>query len=85
VCGIDYYNNDKIAEWKNSILMTTLKDASLRQLKLSTDGNSVASTSIFFKNEYGRIRDICISPSGNVYLSTSNGGNDDKIVEITKL
>jgi len=84
VCGIDYYNNDKIPEWKNSILMTTLKDASLRQLHLSTDGNSVASTSIYFKNDYGRLRDICISPSGNVYICTSNGGNDDKIIEISK-
>ena len=85
VCGIDYYNSDKIPAWKNSILMTTLKDASLRQLKLSADGNSVVSTSIFFKSEYGRIRDICFSPSGNVYLCTSNGGNADKIIEITKL
>ncbi|HET6721195.1 MAG TPA: PQQ-dependent sugar dehydrogenase [Chitinophagaceae bacterium] len=84
VCGIDYYNNDKIPEWKNSILMTTLKDASLRQLKLSTDGNSVASTSIYFKNDHGRLRDICISPSGNVYICTSNGGNDDKIIEVSK-
>jgi len=84
VCGIDYYNSDKIPAWKNSILMTTLKDASLRQLKLSADGNSVASTSIYFKNEYGRLRDICISPLGNVYICTSNGGNDDKIFEITR-
>jgi glucose/arabinose dehydrogenase len=85
VCGIDYYNNNKIPSWKNSILMTTLKDASLRQLKLSTDGNSVISTAIFFKNSYGRLRDICISPSGNVYICTSNGGNDDKIIEVSKL
>ena len=85
VCGIDYYNNDKIPSWKNSILMTTLKDASLRLLKLSSDGNSVVSTSIFFKGKYGRLRDICISPAGNVYICTSNGGNDDKIIEITKL
>ena len=85
VCGIDYYNNDKIPVWKNSILMTTLKDASLRQLELSSDGNSVVNTTIFFKNNYGRLRDICISPSGNVYLCTSNGGNDDKIIEVTKL
>jgi len=85
VCGIDYYNNDKIPAWKNSILMTTLKDASLRQLKLSSDGNSVVSTSIFFKDIYGRLRDICISPSGNVYLCTSNGNNDDKIIEVAKL
>ena len=84
VCGIDYYNHDKIPEWKNSILMTTLKDASLRQLKLSADGNSVTSTSIYFKSDHGRLRDICISPSGNVYICTSNGGNDDKIIEISK-
>lgn len=84
VCGIDYYNNDKIPEWKNSILMTTLKDASLRQLKLSADGNSVTSTSIYYKDGYGRLRDICISPSGNVYISTSNGGNNDKIIEIKR-
>ena len=83
VCGIDYYNNDKIPAWKNSILMTTLKDASLRQLKLSSDGNSVVSTLIFFKNTYGRLRDICISPSGNVYLCTSNGSNNDKIIEVS--
>ena len=85
VCGIDYYNNDKIPDWKNSLLMTTLKDASLRQLKLSSDGNAVESSSIFLKDVYGRLRDICISPSGNVYLCTSNGGNDDKIIEVSKL
>lgn len=85
VCGIDYYNNDRISSWKNSILMTTLKDQSLRQLKLSTDGNSIISTSVFFKNEYGRLRDICISPDGKVYICTSNGSNDDKIIEIVRM
>ena len=85
VSGIDYYNNDKIPTWKNSILMTTLKDASLRQLKLSNDGNSVVSSSTFFKDSYGRLRDVCISTSGNVYVCTSNGQNNDKIIEITSL
>lgn len=85
VCGIDYYNHDRIPTWKNSILMTTLKDQSLRQLKLSNDGNAVVSTSTFYKNQFGRLRDICISPEGRVYVCTSNGGNEDKIIEISKL
>lgn len=85
VCGIDFYNNDRITPWKNSILMTTLKDQSLRQLKLNTDGNAVVSTAIFFKNEYGRIRDVCVSPDGRVFIGTSNGNNNDKIIEISKL
>ena len=85
VCGIEYYNSDRIPQWKNSILMTTLKDESLRQLKLSADGNSVVSTNIFYKNEFGRLRDVCVSPAGRVYICTSSGGNNDKIIEISKL
>jgi aldose sugar dehydrogenase len=84
VCGIDYYNNDRIPQWKNCILMATLKDASLRQLKLSADGNTITGTAMFFKNSYGRLRDICISPAGRVYICTTNGSND-KIIEISKL
>lgn len=84
VCGLDYYNNDKIPDWKNCLLMCTLKDASLRVLKLSNDGLSVTNQFTFFKSRFGRIRDICIAPSGKVYLCTSNGSNDDMLVEIIK-
>jgi aldose sugar dehydrogenase len=85
VCGLDYYNSSLIPDWKNSLLMCTLKDASLRVLTLSSDGRSIANQYTFFKNRFGRLRDICISPAGKVYLCTSNGGNDDVLVEISKL
>ena len=85
VCGLDYYNNDLIPEWKNSLLMVTLKNSSIRQLKLSSDGLSVTATQTFFQNEWGRLRDLCISPDGKVYICTSNGNNKDVIVEISKL
>jgi aldose sugar dehydrogenase len=85
VCGLDYYNHDLIPQWKNSLLMMTLKNSSVRQLKLSADGKSISSTQTFFKDSWGRLRDLCISPSGKVYICTSNGGNNDVLVEITKL
>lgn len=84
-CGLDFYNNSKIQQWSNSLLLVTLKDQSLRQLKLSSDGLSVSSSTTFFKNNFGRLRDICVSPSGRVYLCTSNGTNQDRIIEIQKL
>ena len=84
-CGMDYYNNDRIAAWKNCLLLTSLKDANLRVLKLSADGLSVVSEVQLFKNKFGRIRDICISPAGRVYLCTGNGGNADVLVEISNL
>ncbi len=85
VCGLDYYNKDLIPQWKNSLLMMTLKNSSIRQMKLSGDGLSIDQTQTFFKDQWGRLRDLCISPSGKVYVCTSNGGNSDVLVEISKL
>jgi glucose/arabinose dehydrogenase len=85
VSGLDYYNNDIIPQWKNSLLMMTLKNSSIRQLQLSPDGLSVTATNTYFQNEWGRLRDLCISPDGKVYICTSNGDNEDVIIEIIKL
>jgi len=85
VCGLDYYNHSRIAAWQNCLLMCTLKDASLRALHLSADGRSITSQQTYFKSKFGRLRDICVSPSGKVYLCTSNGGNSDVLVEISSL
>ncbi len=85
VCGLDYYNSDLIPQWKNSLLMMTLKNSSIRQMKLSGDGRSVIQTQTFFKDQWGRLRDLCISPAGKVYVCTSNGGKNDVLVEISKL
>lgn len=84
VCGLDYYNNSRIPAWQNSLLMCTLKDATLRILTLSADGRSVVNERTLYKNVFGRLRDICISPAGRVYLCTSNGSNGDVLVEISK-
>jgi len=85
VCGLDYYNNNRIPQWKNCLLMLTLKDASLRALKLNADGRSVTGQQTYFKNRFGRLRDICISPAGIVYICSSNGSNGDVLLEISKL
>lgn len=85
VCGLDYYNHNLIPAWKNSLLMMTLKNSTIVQLKLSTDGRSVVQTVNHFNNKWGRLRDICVSPTGKVYVCTSNGGNSDELIEISRL
>ncbi len=47
VCGLDFYNNNLIPQWKNSLLLVALKEARLLQLKLDP-----AHTSITARNEY---------------------------------
>ena len=85
VCGLDYYNHDRMPQWKNSLLMMTLKNSSIRQLQLSGDGKGITSSKTFFKDNWGRLRDICVSPDGKVYVCTSNGGNGDMLIEINRL
>ena len=83
VCGLDYYNNDLIPQWKNSLILTTLKNNTLYQLKLNDAGDKIESVNTFFKGTFGRLRDVCISPDGRVYLITSNGPGD-KIISVTR-
>ncbi len=87
--GIEYYDNPAIPEWRNSLLLVTLKEQDLRQLKLSPDGRQIVSEAIFFNNQWGRLRDLCVSPDGRVFIATSERDGrgspvtgDDRIVEV---
>ncbi len=90
VAGTDFYHHSAIPEWQNSLLVTSLKASSLVALKLSPDGRSVVMEEIFFEDWFGRLRDICISPDGRVFLAVSNRdgrgtvqAGDDRIVEVS--
>ena len=75
--------------FSNSLLLVTLKDKHLWQLKLSGDGSRIVSAARLQGVNYGRLRDLCISPEGKIYITTSNSNADgagpfiDKIVELT--
>ena len=81
--GLAYYNSDYIPQFRNSLLLAVLKNTKLMQLKLDDAQSRIVETKDFYVNTYGRIRAICQSPEGKIYICTSNG-NDDKIVEISK-
>lgn len=91
--GMDYYNGN-IAEWRNSLLLCTLKDQSLRILHLAPDQEKVTSEEIHFQKKFGRLRDVCVSPSGDIYISTSNRdwnppadfpiATDDRIIRLRR-
>ncbi|HTF81342.1 MAG TPA: PQQ-dependent sugar dehydrogenase [Cytophagales bacterium] len=99
VAGLDYYPaTGPTAALRNSLFMVSLKIGTsrgrdLRVYKLSEDGASIVSgsESILFNNVYGRLRDLTISPAGDIYISTSNrdgrfGSNipaaDDRIIRL---
>ena len=92
--GLAYYGSDKIPEWNNALLLVMLKGQGLRVLKLNDEGNKVIKEEILLEKMYGRIRDLCVSPAGDVYLATSNhdwnpmtapAERDDRILRIAKV
>ena len=72
VSAVQIYQGDEFKEWNNHILMTSLKDQSLRKLEFQKD--AVRNEKVIFKNEIGRLRDIKIGPTGKIYI-LSNGGS----------
>lgn len=70
--GLAYYGPDAIPEWKNSLLLTTLKSQSLRILHLSANGQQVTDEAILFSNYLGRLRSVLVLPDGRVYFCSSN-------------
>jgi glucose/arabinose dehydrogenase len=89
--GLDYYGSDQIPEWKESLLFTSLRGASLYRLPLSVDGSGVLGQEILFTGEFGRLRDVLTALRGEVYLATSNrdgrgtpATGDDRIIVISR-
>lgn len=97
VAGLDYYPSSGAATaLQNSLLLVSLKFTSspqrgrdLRVYKLNSEGTEIQSENILLNNLYGRLRDICVSPAGDIYVSTSNkdgrgtpATDDDKIIRL---
>ena len=70
--GMAYYGSDVIPEWKNTLLLATLKNQSLRILHLSADGRQIQDEHILFADQLGRLRSVLTLPNGDIYFCSSN-------------
>jgi glucose/arabinose dehydrogenase len=66
-----WYNHPSIPEFNNKLLMTVLKDKRLIAFELNSSGNTVLSENHYLTNINTRLRDICVSPDGKIYLATN--------------
>ncbi len=71
-CGLATYDHPAIPEWRGALLLANLKGRALRVLPLSDDGDAITSEHIYLQTKLGRLRDVCVSPDGDIYLLTSN-------------
>lgn len=93
--GLTWYNHDRYPSLKNSLLCLALKNASMYQLRLSDDGRLVDTVIRHLDFMYGRLRAICVTNDGRIFVATSNheaNGRfpfptdvDDRILEVVPL
>ena len=89
VCGVDYYTAamPMLPNFQNSLLIATIKDESIYHVQFANAfSDSVTSIVPVFGGQFGHLRDLCLSPQGSIFVSTSNSQNGgtpvDQIIEI---
>jgi PQQ-dependent dehydrogenase (s-GDH family) len=71
--SIEIYTSDAIPNWKNSILLPTLKGGKLIRLKLNVTGERITGDTINYFKSKVRYRDVAISADGKkIYLAVDS-------------
>jgi glucose/arabinose dehydrogenase len=85
--GLAYYDHPAIPGWRGNLLLTTLGGRKLTQLTLDAARQAITTRTDFLSTTFGRLRAICVSPQGRVYIGTSNydgrgtpAATDDRIL-----
>lgn len=67
--GFIFYTGDKFPQWKNNILVTSLREQTLVRLVL--DGDKITKEERLLKKDVGqRLRSVIQGPDGLIYLAT---------------
>ncbi len=70
--------------WEGALAVATLKNRTLRIFFLDANGalvDQVIPTEL--SGTYGRLRSVTRGPAGTIYVTTDNGGGNDRILQIT--
>ncbi len=50
--------------------------------RVPVDGMSMDTFEVLYKNEFGRIRNVVVSPEGQLWIMTSNGAGVDQVIAL---
>ncbi|MFD1826737.1 PQQ-dependent sugar dehydrogenase [Mumia zhuanghuii] len=63
------------------LAVTALKAEQIRLLRFDRRGR-LRGQSVALRGQYGRLRAVTVGPGGALYVSTSNGGGNDRILRV---
>lgn len=90
--GSVIYTGDAIPEWRNSLIIATLRSQHLQRVAFDPQSpEQVQRHEVYLEGQYGRLRDAVMGPDGELYVTTSNCDGrgscppeQDKILRITR-
>jgi glucose/arabinose dehydrogenase len=73
----------KWAAWRRNLLVATLKEQDLRRFESNDTGSRVyPRTPALFDTRWGRLRSVVRPGDNAVYVTTSNGDGNDRVIRI---
>jgi len=78
-----FLEGDGWEDWEGSLVVTTLKEEDLRRFVVGDDG-SLEAAGVLLDGDFGRLRAAVIGPDAALYLSTSNGDGQDRIIRVVR-
>lgn len=90
--GAAIYTGNAIPEWKGSLIIGTLGSRHLQRVAFNpNDPRQVQRNEVYLQRVEGRLREVIMSPNGELYVTTSNCDargecppERDKILRITR-
>ena len=80
--GATWLTGSRWGAWQDHLAVATLKDESLRIFRASPNGTKLTLVATLFKGRFGRLRAAQMGPDGALYLTTSNGNPQDRILRV---
>jgi glucose/arabinose dehydrogenase len=71
--GAVFYDGELFANWKNDFFMATLRGRALHRLRFDQSTDRVVESEVLLQGQYGRLRDVGVSPSGALLVLSEDG------------
>jgi glucose/arabinose dehydrogenase len=81
--GATWLSGSQWRGWDDHLAVAALKDESLRIFAPNAEGTRLTVVATLFKGRFGRLRAAQLGRDGALYLTTSNGGGQDRILKVT--
>jgi glucose/arabinose dehydrogenase len=81
--GMAFLRGNKWESWEGRVVLGCLVGQELRLIQFNASGHLVSQMTVpQFDRDFGRLRAVTIGPLHNLYITTSNGGGTDRVLQV---